>query len=136
MSLFSVIVLDLALVMARGGAALVAGGELPPATPTHVVAIGVVALLVVTALSTNWSYSVAALRQPAAQIGKALTAVAIVTPSVSGVLHLVGAAVITPHATLAWAAGTVVALAFARMVEARTTDHLASRAPNGCGAGP
>jgi hypothetical protein len=123
--LLSVILLDFVIVAASGLGALLATGEMPPVGVVDVMAIALVAVFVVTALSTNWSYSIGALRQPAAQMGKILTAVAIVTISLSGILHLAGVIVVKPAAAVAWAGLTVIALALTRLVEARTIEHLA-----------
>ena len=123
--LLSVILLDFVIVTASGFGALSATGQMPPVDLAHMIAIGLVSGFVVTALSTNWSYSIGALRQPAAQMGKILTAVAIVTISLSGVLHLAGVIVVKPVAVVAWAGLTGVALALTRLVEARTIEHLA-----------
>lgn len=123
--LLSVILIDLAIVMLAGSVALMVTRDVPSISLYEVLGAGLVGAFVVAMLSSNWSYSVGGLRQPAAQMGKILTAVAVVAISLNGLAHLGGLTVLAPVSTLVWAGLSVAGLAAARLVEASTINHLA-----------
>ncbi|MFY0614039.1 MAG: undecaprenyl-phosphate glucose phosphotransferase [Hyphomicrobiaceae bacterium] len=124
--LFSLICVDLVAIALSGvGAYLLtaSNGVDEFAATTSVI---IVPFLVVAILSSNWSYSISALRQPAAQIGKILSAVALIALAVSGVLYLASIAVVAPVTTLTWSGFAFLALAGSRVVVARSINHFAA----------
>jgi Undecaprenyl-phosphate glucose phosphotransferase len=90
-----------------------------------VVAILTIPWLVVGVLSAKWSYSISALRRPASQIGKVLTALAIVALVSNGLLFLSGSKVIQPSTTLAWISFAFLLLAVSRVAVAHVIHQLA-----------
>lgn len=123
--LFSIVCGDLAAIALAGlsAHALVPGAGI--GSVSTAVMIASVTVLIVAMLSANWSYSVAALRQPAAQIIKALSAIALVALATSGVLFLVGVEAVSSGMILTWSALALLALATARIAAARLVNLFA-----------
>ncbi|MGI9475430.1 MAG: undecaprenyl-phosphate glucose phosphotransferase, partial [Hyphomicrobiaceae bacterium] len=126
MLLFSLVCVDLAVIALSGiGAYLITAlngiGEFAATA-----AIAIVPFLIVAILSANWSYSISALRRPAAQIGKILSAIALIALVVSGALYLVGFMAVAPVTALTWSTLAFLALAGSRLVVAHSINHFAA----------
>ena len=117
--LLSIVCGDLAAIALAGLSAyvMVPGGGIGGVTAATMIAS--VAVMIVAMLSANWSYSVAALRQPAAQIIKALRVIALMALAASGVLYLAGVTMVPAGLILSWSALALVALGAIRLVAAR-----------------
>jgi FlaA1/EpsC-like NDP-sugar epimerase len=125
MVLFTIVCIDLLLIALTGIIAF----QMTTANPTISVAAVATSLampwLIVGTLSTNWSYSISALRQPAAQIVKVCVTIAAITLTANGVLFLLGSHAMAAETTLAWSMMAIVCLAFIRLAAARTMNHFA-----------
>jgi Undecaprenyl-phosphate glucose phosphotransferase len=92
---------------------------------TSIIAVLTLPWIVVGVLSSKWSYSIAALRRPASQIGKSLSALAIVALTANGLLFLAGSRLMLPSTTLVWACLAFLLLAVNRVIAARVIHHFA-----------
>ncbi len=125
MFLLGIIATDLVIIAMTGLAAVFGTAGTPAEINIGTIAALIVPWFVMAVLSSHWSYSIAALRQPASQIVKILTAIAVVSLSACGVLFLVSNDAMQPATALSWVAGAAVTLALARIATSRTINHLA-----------
>lgn len=124
--LFALVCFDLVMVALSGLAAYALTTEHGLGDSTSMAAVLVLPFLIIGVLSSNWSYTVSALRNPAAQIGKIITAIVVVSLAISGVLHLGGLQVISPATTLIWSAFASLSLSCGRVIAARTINLFAA----------
>ncbi|MBU2532424.1 MAG: undecaprenyl-phosphate glucose phosphotransferase [Alphaproteobacteria bacterium] len=124
MLLLGVVCTDALLIAAAGVAATTMSG-VAAHLPDLTMAILVAPWLVIAALSANWSYSVAALRRPAAQVGKIMTAATTVMLMANGAMLLAGIATVPPAIAITWWTTTLLALALARICAARLVESYA-----------
>ncbi len=123
--LLTIICVDLAIVALTGVAAYVLTAPSGFSGLISMSAVLTMPCTIVGVLSSNWSYSVSALRNPAAQIGKISTAIAVVALAVSGVLYLGGLQVVSPVTTLIWSVLALLMLSCSRVLAARAVNHFA-----------
>lgn len=123
--LFVIIALDMAFVAISGILTFLTTSNAGFPDLTATAAIVIVPWLIMGTLSSNWSYSIAALRRPAAQIGKIFTAIIIVALMTNGILYLAGVHAVDPTTIMTWAGLALITLAFSRLAIARTINHFA-----------
>lgn len=126
MLLLSLVCVDLAAIAFSGICAYLITASKGVDESAATTAIVIMPFLIVGILSSNWSYSISALRQPAAQIGKILSAIALIALVVSGVLYLSGIEAVAPATTLTWSTFAFFSLAGSRVVVARSINHFAA----------
>ena len=125
MLLLVVVALDAGLMAVAGAIAYALSSPQSLTNLPTTIAILALPWLVIGVLSAKWSYSVAALRRPASQIGKILAAVTIVTLSANGILYLSGSQAVAPETAIVWAALAVLFLAANRILAGRLIQQFA-----------
>jgi Undecaprenyl-phosphate glucose phosphotransferase len=97
-----------------------------PYDPTwkSVSATALVAILIITALRSQWSYTIPSLRKFGRQVVKALISVAAVTLCVSGVIFLSGNIPVLPRQVAGWMALSALFLCFVRFIAAEVARRL------------
>jgi Undecaprenyl-phosphate glucose phosphotransferase len=126
MVLFTIICIDLLLVTLTGIGAFQITTDTQAVSMTAVAMCLTIPMLVIGVLSAHWSYSISALRQPAAQIGKVCTTIASITLTANGILFLLESRALAPETALTWSVMAIVALAFARLAAARAINQFAA----------
>lgn len=123
--LFTVVCFDLIMVALSGAAAYALTAEHLTGGLMSVAVVLIMPCIIVGTLSLDWVYTVSALRNPAAQMVKIATAIAVVGLIVSGVLYLSDLQVVSPSTTLTWSLFALLSLSCGRAIAARTINHFA-----------
>lgn len=126
MLLFTVICLDALLLTLCGITAYLLTTASDLTSPNAILALCAAPLLIVGLLSSNWSYSISALRRPASQIGKLLTSIALSVLIANGTFYLFGITPVLPITVVVWSILAFLSIALSRLAAARIITYFAN----------